>query len=57
MKRLIKTCLNKQAFNSKKEAYEELNYWVDTGELSCSRSLRPYKCPFCSKWHLGNRGI
>lgn len=48
-----KMCLNKESYNSKEEASDAMNLWLD---YVCPKSgiLRPYKCAFCSKWHIGN---
>ena len=54
-----KMCLDKVAYNSKKEAARELEFWSCdergsriSGPYIDSR-LKVYKCAFCSKYHLG----
>ena len=50
-------CLNKVPYSSKKSALEERNWLVvraaEEWGTKAENLPEPYKCSFCSKWHLG----
>ena len=48
-----KMCLDKERFSSQKEATRELNFWKNSDYGEINRSLKAYKCAFCSGWHIG----
>lgn len=52
MKTIIKMCTSKIIYQSKKDALEEIDYWKEYNAQEAYR-VKPYKCKFCSKWHIG----
>jgi hypothetical protein len=49
-------CLRKEKYESKKEAREAVEFIIETAQEvdhSTRHNLRAYKCPLCSKWHIG----
>lgn len=51
-----KMCLNKESYDSKEEARIQMHSWIHSRDYVVQKSstLKPYKCAFCSKWHVGN---
>jgi hypothetical protein len=45
-------CLNKQAYDSKEQASRVLQ---DVMAMNESLDLNIYRCPLCSKFHLGRK--
>lgn len=48
-----KMCLSKQVYKSKEQAFNVLKRAKKWG-IMVSKNLQPYKCPFCSLFHLGH---
>lgn len=43
-----KTCTDKRAYSKKKHAKHSIKHFKRAGQLV----QKPYRCPFCDKWHL-----
>ena len=52
MSTIVDACLGKEAYNTSKQAQDVVNWLKRSADATSS--LRVYKCPFCSKYHLGN---
>jgi hypothetical protein len=52
----IRMCLGKRTYDTKKMA-EGVMYQAKKRGIIVTKSMHAYKCPFCSKFHLGhNKG-
>ena len=48
----LKSCTGKQKYSSEMEAFRTLGIQRGYGEKI--EGIRPYRCAFCSEWHLGH---
>lgn len=49
-----KMCESKRRFKNEKNALNELKKIRKTGKIVPPNAVA-YKCPICSKWHLGHK--
>ena len=44
-------CTRKEPFKTKREAEKDIEWYAPM----FGSKMRAYKCPLCSKWHVGNK--
>jgi hypothetical protein len=53
--RRVKSCVGKVAYSTYENARAEARYFMRQGKFQREDShLEPYRCPYCSGWHLGH---